>query len=126
MTLPRSLPRIVSRLYTTVRAVLKRKPHALVIIDSPDFTHWVARLVRTFDRSIPIIDYVSPTVLASRAGRARAMRSYIDHVLALLPFEPAVHQRLGGPPCSYVGHPLLDRLGSLPPGRGGGPPARFR
>ena len=59
---------------------------------------------------IPIIDYVSPSVWAWRPGRARKMRGYVDHVLALLPFEPDAHQRLGGPPCTYVGHPLIERL----------------
>jgi lipid-A-disaccharide synthase len=69
-----------------------------VIIDSPDFTHRVARRVRARDSTIPIVDYVSPSVWAWRQGRARAMRRYIDHVLALLPFEPAAYQRLQGPP----------------------------
>jgi lipid-A-disaccharide synthase len=45
------------------------------------------------------------------------MRRYVDHVLALFPFEPAVHQRLGGPPCTYVGHPLIERLATLRPNR---------
>ena len=43
------------------------------------------------------------------------MRAYIDHVLALLPFEPEVHQRLGGPPCTYVGHPLVEQVHELRP-----------
>jgi lipid-A-disaccharide synthase len=43
------------------------------------------------------------------------MRRYIDHVLALLPFEPEAHQRLGGPPCTYVGHPLIEQVGRLRP-----------
>jgi lipid-A-disaccharide synthase len=55
---------------------------------------------------LPIVDYVSPKVWAWRTGRARAMRAYVDHVLALLPFEPAAHAELGGPTCTYVGHPL--------------------
>jgi lipid-A-disaccharide synthase len=99
----------------TVRAVLKRRPHALVIIDSPGYTLWVARFVHRFNRSIPIIDYVSPSVWAWRSGRARSMSRYIDHVLALLPFEPGVHRRLGGPPCSYVGHPLIEEVTHLRP-----------
>jgi len=86
-----------------------------VIIDSPDFTHRVARRVRARDPSIPIVDYVSPTVWVWRPGRARKMRAYVDHLLAVLPFEPEVHRKLGGPPCSYVGHPLLDDLGALRP-----------
>ncbi|MGI9404365.1 MAG: lipid-A-disaccharide synthase, partial [Hyphomicrobium sp.] len=63
--------------------------------------------------SVPIIDYVSPSVWAWRPGRARKMRRYLDHVMALLPFEPAAHDRLGGPPCTYVGHPLIERLNWL-------------
>jgi len=50
-------------------------------------------------------------VWAWRPGRARSMRAYVDHVLALLPFEPDAHARLGGPPCTYVGHPLIERVG---------------
>jgi lipid-A-disaccharide synthase len=113
--IPRRLPHIVRRMAQTVRAVLAQRPHALVIIDSPAFTLRVARYVHWFDRSIPIIDYVSPSVWAWRAGRARAMSAYVDHVLALLPFEPDVHRSLGGPPCSYVGHPLIDNVSKLRP-----------
>jgi lipid-A-disaccharide synthase len=115
VAIPRRLPRILAHLYATVRAVLARKPHALVIIDSPDYTLRVARLVRKFDRSIPIVDYVSPSVWAWRSGRARSMRRYVDHVLALLPFEPDAHRRLGGPPCTYVGHPLIEEVAKLRP-----------
>ena len=109
------LRRILRRIDDAVAAVLAAKPDALVIIDSPDFTHRVARRVRRHDPSIPIIDYVSPTVWAWRPGRAPAMRAYVDHLLALLPFEPEAHRRLGGPPCTYVGHPLIERLDVLRP-----------
>ena len=95
--------------------MLAQRPHALVIIDSPAFTLRVARFVHWFDRTIPIVDYVSPSVWAWRAGRARSMSRYIDHVLALLPFEPDVHRKLGGPPCSYVGHPLIEEVSKLRP-----------
>ena len=55
------------------------------------------------------------SVWAWRQGRAKRMRAYTDHVLALLPFEPEAHLRLGGPPCTYVGHPLIERLDELRP-----------
>jgi lipid-A-disaccharide synthase len=109
------LPKILRLIRRTVAAVLASAPDILVIIDSPDFTHRVARRVRAKDDSIPIIDYVSPTVWAWRPGRARAMLRYVDHVLALLPFEPEAYRRLRGPPCSYVGHPLTEQLNSLRP-----------
>lgn len=103
------LPHLIRRVHQTVDAAIACDPDAVVIIDSPDFTHPIAKRLRRRRPAIPIIDYVSPTVWAWRSGRARRMRPYIDHVLALLPFEPAAHERLGGPPCTYVGHPLIER-----------------
>lgn len=111
----RKLPSILKLIKRATEDVLRAKPDVLVIIDSPDFTHRVAKRVRQRDPSIPIVNYVSPTVWAWRPGRARAMRAYVDHVLALLPFEPEAHQRLGGPPCTYVGHPLIEQIDTLRP-----------
>jgi lipid-A-disaccharide synthase len=111
----KQLPMILRRIRDTADAVIAAAPDMLVIIDSPDFTHRVARRVRARRPALPIVDYVSPTVWAWRPGRARAMRSYVDHVLALLPFEPEAHRRLGGPPCTYVGHPLIEQVGMLRP-----------
>ncbi len=104
------LPTLLARIDQTVKAVVAARPDALILIDSPDFTHRVARRVRKILPSLRVIDYVSPTVWAWRPGRAKEMRAYIDLVLALLPFEPAAHERLGGPRCIYVGHPLIERL----------------
>jgi lipid-A-disaccharide synthase len=111
----RRLPLILRRIREVTKAALQSEPDVFVIIDSPDFTHRVARRVRAANSSIPIIDYVSPSVWAWRPGRAKAMRGYIDHVLALLPFEPEAHRTLGGPPCTYVGHPLIESLAALRP-----------
>jgi lipid-A-disaccharide synthase len=110
------LPKILRLIRTTADAVIETSPDILVIVDSPDFTHRVAKRVRAQDPAIPIIDYVAPSVWAWRPARASAMRSYVDHVLALLPFEPDEYRRLGGPPCSYVGHPLIEQIAVLRPG----------
>ena len=104
------LPQLLRRVRQTVDAAITAKPDVVVIIDSPEFTHPIARRLRRRCPDIPIIDYVSPSVWAWRSGRAPRMRAYVDHVLALLPFEPAEYTRLGGPPCTYVGHPLIERL----------------
>jgi lipid-A-disaccharide synthase len=103
------LPTLVRRVYQTVDAALAFDPDAVVIVDSPEFTHPIAKRIRQRRPQVPIIDYVSPSVWAWRRGRAKKMRPYVDHLLALLPFEPEAHKRLGGPPCSYVGHPLIER-----------------
>ena len=114
-SIPRRLAMILRRIRQTAAAIIAARPDVLVIIDSPDFTHRVARRVRAAAPSIPIVDYVSPSVWAWRPGRARAMRAYVDHVLAILPFEPAVHRKLGGPPTTYVGHPLAEQVKALRP-----------
>ncbi|WP_441277122.1 lipid-A-disaccharide synthase [Tardiphaga sp. 172_B4_N1_3] len=111
----RKLPSILRLITRATEDVLRARPDVLVIIDSPDFTHRVAKRVRQRDPSIPVVNYVSPTVWAWRPGRAKAMRAYVDHVLALLPFEPEAHRRLGGPPCTYVGHPLIEQIDALRP-----------
>ncbi len=113
--IPGSLPKILRRIHETADAVVVAGPDVFVIIDSPEFTHRVARRVRAIAPEIPIVDYVCPSVWAWRPGRARAMRSYVDHVLALLPFEPAAMQKLGGPPCTFVGHPLSEQVATLRP-----------
>jgi lipid-A-disaccharide synthase len=114
-TIPRRLRAIRRAIRTAADRAIAMRPDVLVIIDSPEFTHRVARQVRAVAPEIPIVDYVSPSVWAWRPGRARAMRAYVDHVLALLPFEPAAHRRLGGPPCTFVGHPLSEEIARLRP-----------
>ncbi|MDP2354645.1 MAG: lipid-A-disaccharide synthase [Beijerinckiaceae bacterium] len=109
------LPQLIARIRQAANAIIAAPPDVLVIIDSPDFTHRVAKRVRASLPNLPIVDYVSPTVWAWRSGRALKMRAYVDHLLALLPFEPEAHQRLGGPPCTYVGHPLIERAAEMRP-----------
>ncbi len=112
------LPQILARIKEVAGAAIAAKPDVLLLVDSPEFSHRVARSVRKQTPGIPIINYVSPSVWAWRSARARRMVPYVDHVLALLPFEPAVYRRLKGPPCSYVGHPLLEKVPLLRPGPG--------
>jgi lipid-A-disaccharide synthase len=107
--LPR-LRHILRRIRESTTAAINFDPDVLVILDSPEFTHQVAKRVRRKAPQIPIVDYVSPSVWAWRPWRARSMRRYVDHILGILPFEPEAHRRLGGPPCSYVGHPLTEKL----------------
>lgn len=107
------LPKLVARVHQTVSAAIAANPDAVIIIDSPEFTHPIAKRIRRRRPDIPIVDYVSPSVWAWRPRRAQRMRRYIDHVMALLPFEPEVHARLGGPPCAYVGHPLIEHAAAM-------------
>jgi lipid-A-disaccharide synthase len=115
VAIAKSLPKILKRIAETADAVIAAKPDVLVIIDSPEFTHRVARQVRARAPHIEIVDYVCPSVWAWRPGRAKAMRGYVDRVLALLPFEPDAMRRLDGPMTNFVGHPLGERVGAMRP-----------
>lgn len=114
------LPLILRRMRETAAFAIAEKPDVLVIIDSPDFTHMVAKRVHRRAPHIKIANYVSPSVWAWRQGRARAMAKYINRVLALLPFEPDFFRSQAHLDCVYVGHPAIERI----PAEGEG--ARFR
>lgn len=104
------LPNLMRRIRDTSDALIAARPDVLVIVDSPGFTHRVAKRVRKVLPDLPVVQYVSPTVWAWKEYRAAEMTAFVDHVLAILPFEPEAMQRLGGPPTTYVGH----RLRTLP------------
>jgi lipid-A-disaccharide synthase len=106
------LPLILRRISETAAAAISERPDAIVLIDSPDFTHRVAAKIRRALPSTPIIVYVSPTVWFWRPGRALKLARFCDRLLALLPFEPAVHKMLAGPPTTYVGHPFIEKRGN--------------
>lgn len=106
------LPLILRRMSETTRHAVETRPDLVVIIDSPDFTHTVAKRIHKKAPEIPIANYVSPSVWAWRRGRAKAMATYLRKVLALLPFEPAFFRAEAGLDCEYVGHPAIEKIAS--------------
>jgi len=102
--LPR-IPHLMQRIRQTAQAAVGLGATALITIDSPDFCFRVARRVKTAAPNMRTIHYVAPSVWAWRPGRAKRMAQYIDHVLALLPFEPP-HMAAAGMGCDFVGHPV--------------------
>ena len=78
-----------------------REAAADVLAAAPD-----ARIVRTARPDLRTIHYVAPSVWAWRPGRAAKMAHVIDHVLALLPFEPP-YMTAAGMTCDFVGHPVV-------------------
>jgi lipid-A-disaccharide synthase len=104
------LPRartILHRVRETVADIVERRPAVVVTIDSSGFTWRIAQQLRRRGERVPLVHYVAPMVWAWRAGRARRMARWYDHLMALLPFEPPYFERVGLS-CSYVGHPVLD------------------
>ncbi len=105
--LPR-LPNLLRRIRQTARDVVAQRPDALISIDSPDFSLRVAKSARRQLPDLPVIHYVAPSVWAWRPGRAAKMARHVDHVLALLPFEPP-YMHAAGMSCDFIGHPAAAR-----------------
>src|SRR5450755_482121 len=89
------IPKILARVRQAADFALATRPDAVVLIDSPDFTHRIARRLKRVDPTIRTVNYVAPQVWASRPYRARAMARYFDLVLALLPFETPFFEKYG-------------------------------
>jgi lipid-A-disaccharide synthase len=103
-----AIPAILRRVQEAVSFALQTRPDAVVLIDSPDFTHRIARALKKTDPSIKTVNYVAPQVWATRAYRAKAMAKYFDLVLALFPFEvPFFHAY--GLKAVFTGHPVIER-----------------
>ena len=96
---------LMARINEMAQAVIDSVPDVMITIDSPDFSLRVAKRVKAAS-DIRTVHYVAPTVWAWRAGRAAKMARYVDHVLALFPFEPPLMQA-AGMACDFVGHPVV-------------------
>lgn len=103
------LPRLIRRIRQTADDVIAQRPDALITIDSPDFTLRVAAKARKALPDLKVVHYVAPSVWAWRPGRAAKMARHVDHVLALLPFEPP-YMHAAGMTCDFVGHPVTARM----------------
>ena len=103
-----AIPAILRRVRQATSFALETRPDAVVLIDSPDFTHRIARALKKADPSIRTVNYVAPQVWATRAWRAKAMAKYFDLVLALFPFEVPFFEKYGLK-AVFVGHPVIER-----------------
>ena len=99
--------KIKSKINETVKEILKFKPDILFSVDSPDFTLRVAKEVKKRDPSIKTIHFVAPQVWVWREHRVKQLKSFLDHVLLLFPFEKKYFDK-EGIQSTFTGHPLLE------------------
>ncbi len=107
------IPTLLRRIKACVTAIETHRPSALLTIDSPDFCLRVANRVKRARPDLKTIHYVAPSVWAWRENRATKMAQSIDHVLALLPFEPP-YMQAAGMGCDFVGHPAASTQSPTP------------
>ncbi len=99
--------KIKRKINETVKEIVKFKPDILFSVDSPDFTLRVAKEVKKLDSNIKIIHFVAPQVWVWREHRVKQLKSFLDHVLLLFPFEKKYFEK-EGIQCTFTGHPLLE------------------
>jgi len=99
--------KIKRKINETVKEIVKFKPDILFSVDSPDFTLRVAKEVKKLDPNIKTIHFVAPQVWVWREHRVKQLKSFLDHVLLLFPFEKKYFEK-EGIQCTFTGHPLLE------------------
>ncbi|MBX2830985.1 MAG: lipid-A-disaccharide synthase [Rhodospirillales bacterium] len=99
------IPHLLKRISQTADFAKKQKPDAVVTIDAPDFSFRVGKKLK--GKGIPLIHYVAPSVWAWREGRAKKIAGFLDHLLALLPFEPPYFEK-EGLPTTFIGHSAVE------------------
>ena len=100
---------LLEKINHVVEDIIQINPDIIVLIDSPDFNHRVAKKVKRFLPNIPIICYVAPTVWAWRQGRAKKISKYFDYLLSVIPFEVNFFEKYGLK-TKYVGHPFIEKV----------------
>jgi lipid-A-disaccharide synthase len=108
----RVLPDSIAMYRRLVEAAERERPDVLVLIDYPDFNFRLMAAVRRL--GVPIVYYVSPQLWAWRPGRMHTMKTMVDRVLPIFPFEQALYER-EGVDVKFVGHPLIDLARSETP-----------
>ena len=100
---------LLRKINDVVNDIVQIKPDIIILIDSPDFNHRVAKKVKRYLPDIPIICYVAPTVWAWRQDRAKKMSKYFNYLLSVIPFEVNFFEKYGLK-TTYVGHPFIEKV----------------
>lgn len=87
--------------------LLSWKPDVLILIDYPGFNLRMAKFAH--EAGIKVFYYIAPKVWASRSGRLKQIRSSVDKLFIVFPFEIPYFQQ-HGIPFIYKGNPLIDAV----------------
>jgi lipid-A-disaccharide synthase len=107
-----------------LQVAIECEPDVIICVDFSGFNRRFAHAVKNYVRrrrgpflnwNPRIIQYVSPQVWASRAGRAKQLAQDVDLLLSIFPFEPSWYaSREPQLRVEFVGHPMIDRYRTMP------------
>lgn len=102
-----SLGRISRNLKDCKADILEWKPDVVILIDYPGFNMKIARFCH--EHGIKVFYYIAPKTWASREGRNRKLKEWVDRLFIVFPFEiPYFESRRI--PFIYKGNPLVDAV----------------
>jgi lipid-A-disaccharide synthase len=90
----------------------KDSPDLLILIDYPDFNLPLAKAAKKY--GVKVLYYISPQVWAWRRGRIGKIKKIVNRMAVILPFEADIYKE-AGVHATFVGHPLLDVVGTKYP-----------
>ena len=103
----KNLPKIMRNLKFCKKDILEFSPDALILIDYPGFNLRIAEWARP--EGFKIIYYISPQVWAWKENRVKIIKTCVDKMLVILPFEKEFYKK-HGMEVEYVGHPLVEEV----------------
>jgi len=100
---------IKKKLNTCKKELLAFHPDAVIFIDYPGFNLRMAAFAKR--QGLRTIYYISPKIWAWNKGRIKEIRSFVDKLLVIFPFEVPFYKSLNYP-VEYVGNPLIEHIDS--------------
>jgi len=87
--------------------ILEWKPDVVILIDYPGFNFKIAEFAHK--AGFKVFYYIAPKVWASREGRIKKLKAYVDKLFIVFPFEKAYFDAKGIE-YIYKGNPLVDAV----------------
>ncbi len=101
----RNLSTILKNIKFCKSDIARFKPDLVIFIDYPGFNLRIAEW--SHKMGYKTVYYISPQVWAWKESRVKNIRTNVDKMLVILPFEKAFFQKWNYE-TSYVGHPLVE------------------
>ena len=103
----KNIRKIKSNLDFCKNDILNSNIDAIILVDYPGFNLRIAKFAKT--NGIKVFYYISPKLWAWNESRIKKIKSFVDHLLVIFPFEVAFYKKYGVE-AIYVGNPLLDEI----------------
>ena len=107
----RKAPQLLNRVGRCKKDIAAWHPDVVILIDYPGFNFKIAEFAH--GAGFKVYYYIAPKVWASREGRIRKLKAWVDKLFIVFPFEKEYFEK-HGVPYEYAGNPLVDAIAGSP------------